>query len=368
MRRVVWTIVGLATAFGLGCGTARRVDTLRDQATQSFADAVARKDVAAIASQLGDPVAYGGLWFADAECTRQFPVAMTIEAHQRDAFARCLATLPLRETNRRSQIRTVSLFEYQPGLEVAVAFRMYDATPTVGWIGYSGRRELRDGLPSVVPSALTSHRLAGNPAATPTPAMAATITTENAAFKIPHAYAWLNVCIDATGRVTGVHNWETSTPTAQAAFIEAIRDWRFRPFMLGGQPSPVCSLVLLTYPPIHGGSEQALPRGFPAQDGAINVAARLLKRIEGETRIVPDDDDKRRIGRRAELTAAFQLCIDETGRISKLLQLEYSGLPRYDGKLLAAVSQWKYEPLVIEGKPVTACTIVVFNYTQRRPR
>src|SRR6266566_1859070 len=75
-------------------------DTYVKQAATDFVAAVARKDVAAIRTFFRMPFLYGGMWFSDPECTKQFPAPKQIDDTNSEAFARCLATLSLHESER----------------------------------------------------------------------------------------------------------------------------------------------------------------------------------------------------------------------------------------------------------------------------
>jgi hypothetical protein len=39
--------------------------------------------------------------------------------------------------------------------------------------------------------------------------------------------------------------------------------------------------------------------------------------------------------------------------------------PSYDATLLSAVRDWRYQPYLVNGTPVPACSIVTFHYTMK---
>lgn len=359
----------LVAFIAVSCGPGmRQKSELRAASTDAFIDAVTRGDAAAIEGHLDDTVVYAGLHFPDPECIRQFPTPAKIDAKRRAQFAACLATLKLRSTARVDTLWGVSVLEYEPGIEIEVVFRFRKGRGLAAWIGYSGRRDIRDGLPTITPSALEAHRLSGDPIAVPSREDAAAIEAESAAAEVNYAYAWMKVCLDASGAVTGVHSREVTSTRAEAAFAAAIRKWTFRPFLLGRQATPVCAMLRLAHPAaIAQKDPEVLPLPFPPTPGAIRVPIKRMKRIEGVTMIVPDNDDKVRVQRASveRVISAYRFCIDETGNVMGVAVVEPSGLPAYDAKIQAGILTWRHKPYVLAGVPVKACAAVTFIYTQR---
>ena len=66
-------LLALAVALG-ACGPGLRSSTnVQADPSQTLVAAISQRDVAAIEQQLATPLAYGGMYFADAECMRTFP-------------------------------------------------------------------------------------------------------------------------------------------------------------------------------------------------------------------------------------------------------------------------------------------------------
>ena len=58
----------------------------------------------------------------------------------------------------------------------------------------------------------------------------------------------VNLCVTAGGAVTSVSlRNSTSYPDYDQRLLEAVRDWRYRPYMVNGAPVPVCSVVKFVY-------------------------------------------------------------------------------------------------------------------------
>lgn len=177
--------------------------------------------------------------------------------------------------------------------------------------------------------------------------------------------------------MTEVAPFLTTSTKAEAAFVEAVRDWRFRPFQVRDRAIPVCAMSRVVYPPGADPDPESLPmspppsrsKKRPVMLAAGKTTTELLKghRIAGTIAIVPDDETKVLIQRARirVLTAKFRLCIDDAGLVESVLPLESSGSSTYDAKLIAQMRSWKYTPFEVDGQPVPICTYVSFIYKQR---
>ncbi|HEY5928063.1 MAG TPA: hypothetical protein VIV11_40530, partial [Kofleriaceae bacterium] len=91
------------------------------------------------------------------------------------------------------------------------------------------------------------------------------------------------------------------------------------------------------------------------------------RRIKGSKLITPDDMDKHRMAEKGlkRVIATFKLCLAVTGEISSIDLVTSSGIPSYDEKIRRGMSEWRYSPFEINGKPAPVCTQVTFIYNQR---
>lgn len=64
------------------------------------------------------------------------------------------------------------------------------------------------------------------------------------------------------------------------------------------------------------------------------------------------------------VVAAFEMCLDDEGAVTRVQTLESSGYPAYDEHLRSGIETWRYRPFEKEGKPVPVCTVVTFIYKQ----
>ena len=362
MNRSGWGVLAVLAACG---GTATRglnqgKDDAQTLAEDALIQAVGNKNVPAVQALLRAPLDYRGLLFIDPECAEQFPAAAQLGVDKLPAFARCLADIPLFRSNRKHVLYGVSLFQYEPGIELEVQFRMFGRAQ-VQRIGYASRR----GAATITHAALEAGRIEGDPTATLTPEVAAPLTASIKASGADFAYAWLELCVGDTGSVSAVYPREASSPRAHDAFAALVKTWKFKPFVLVDQARPVCAQVRLIHPADATVTAEVVPVPYPL-DNVVRVPNNALKRTAGSDLVPPDDDDKVELQNAGggAVVGAFTFCVDPAGRVTNVKSLERTGLVKYDRKLEAALSGWAYRPFVIDGKPAEVCSSVVFVYQQ----
>lgn len=325
-------------------------------------------DAASIRKLMRGEVTYAGMWFDDPECVRQFPAAAKIEGARLDAFASCLAGLHLQASKRHDYFVDVAVLSYAPGIEIEALVENDADGPRLGWIGYSGRHDLGDALPTITGEALEALRVAGDRNGPVDPAAMSELYELQGERK-SYAQAWLKVCIDAEGTVTSVHAREATSLGASHAFTAAARTWHFRPFVVGNHGLPVCSLARLTYPPDQAASIETLPVPSTSADELVVVPPQAMEahRIFGEKLIKPDEDVAKAIQQHgvAQLVGVFKLCIDETGHVTDVTMLRSTRARAYDAKIMRTMKTWVYSPFLNEGRAAPVCTAVTFIYTQR---
>jgi len=363
VNRSGWGVLAVAVAACSGTAT-RGLNVGKDDAQviaeDSLIQAVGNKNATAVQGLLRAPLDYRGLLFPDADCAAQFPAAAQLGADKLPAFAKCLTDLPLFRSNRKHVLYGVSVFQYDPGIEIEVQFRM-TGKPVVQRIGYSSRR----GAPTLTHGALEANRLEGDPGAVLPPDVAAPIDAATKAAGAEFAYAWLEICVDETGAISAVHPKEASSPRVHEAFVALVKTWKFKPFVLGEQARAVCAQLRMIHPADATVTAEVVPVSYPL-DQVIRIPSNSLKRTEGSDLVPPDDDDKIELENAGggSVVGAFTFCVDPAGKVGKVKPLERTGFAKYDRKLEAALSGWAYQPFVIDGKPVEVCSAVVFVYQQ----
>lgn len=366
-RRVRYLLLAALVACGPGLKGADPKYRARDRILGAVGDASAFEKL------IRGPVMNGGLWFESAQCS-QFNRPGQIEQAQAPAFARCLATLKLKESAREDALGDVVIMTYEPGFEIEVRVVPENDGPRLTWIGFESRRSDDDNAPTISPDALEALRLAGDRNGPLDPAVAATLPLDPTP-KIHAAFTWLKVCVDESGAVSGVYPFETTAPQVTLAFSDAVRGWKFKPFELNGQAMPVCSMARLAYPPGGAPTTEVLPMPPPPSrsgkepivfaEGALRNVLEG-KRIAGTKTIVPDDDTKGAIrdAKASPVIGTFRLCVDDAGKVESVLPIRSTGFASYDRRILAGINEWRYQPFMLDGAAVPMCTAVTFIYKQ----
>jgi TonB family protein len=174
----------------------------------------------------------------------------------------------------------------------------------------------------------------------------------------------LRIVIDEEGRVV-----EAAVQAGHPAFAQeslaAVKQWRYRPFLLNDQAVRVETIVLIAY--LLPGAEDAAP--LPPPNAVIScVVTPSLQ--PGQARVHVDRDviDKHRkkyvaptyppMARIAHIQGEVVLSavIDKQGYVTKLRAV--SGHPILVQAALDAARQWAYEPYLINGEPVEVDSMI----------
>jgi TonB family protein len=328
-----------------------------------LAQAARARDVGRVRTMLRDSVTIGGLWFDDVQCMVKFGAPGEVRGPALDELARCLTTIDLAVSSREDALPDVVLMTYGSGLELEARLVETWDGPWLAWIGYVARRSFQDALPTISGTSLEALRVEGDRHAP----MSGPGTFEELA-TMKFAFAWLKVCIDGNGAVTGAHVREASSPRAARAFAAATQSWKFRPFLLRGQPAPVCAVVQMRHPVDPAPKREVLPLPLPEEMTTLtNLPAMALgDRISGKRLISPDDSEKTLIqkARISRVLGALHYCIDTTGRVDRVTLVRSTGLRGYDRRLVEGVRAWVFKPYLDEGQPVAVCSSVHFIYSQ----
>ena len=172
------------------------------------------------------------------------------------------------------------------------------------------------------------------------------------------------LCLARSGLVVSVTQLKgTGFPSYDQKIMTTIRtQWRYRPFLVDGKPARVCTAVTFIY-------SQHNVRPSPSRNVPLQTVE--LMRIAGEKNIFPDDVTKTAIieSGTARVISSFKVCITSAGTIASVKQLKTTGFPAFDQKIMTTIgSQWRYRPIVIDGKPTNVCTAVTFIYAPDVPR
>jgi TonB family protein len=170
-------------------------------------------------------------------------------------------------------------------------------------------------------------------------------------------------------------------PMLAPAAIEAVKQWRYKPYLLNGEPVEVETNVTVNFTlPLAAGVVGDAPGGLPPEEkgGIISstpgdadhpatpervrvsqavMAGLLLTKVPPE--YPPDAKDERIQG-----VVLMKANIDKEGSVSNIQLI--SGHPLLAPAAIEAVKQWKYRPYLLNGAPVEIETQIQVNFTLAR--
>lgn len=96
--------------------------------------------------------------------------------------------------------------------------------------------------------------------------------------------------------------------------------------------------------------------------------AATVQRIGGDKHVVPDAVTVSAI-LRADLervVGVFDVCIDSKGDVADVRVSHSTRFRAYDDKIQRQIRTWKYQPMLLDGRPAPTCTKVTYIYQQAR--
>jgi TonB family protein len=191
----------------------------------------------------------------------------------------------------------------------------------------------------------------------------------------------LKVTIDKSGEVQSLQ-LVSGHPMLAPAAIDAVKQWKYRPYLLNGNPITVETNVTVNFTlvgdapeqwtagNVSGGTASPEPVGIArgvigpaAANGAVPQRIRVSQGVEQKIIVskvqpeYPGDAKAERIQGIVELKAI----IDKEGNVASLQLI--SGHPRLAPAAIDAVRQWKYRPYLLNGTPLEVETTVTVNFT-----
>jgi len=225
-----------------------------DDVLRGVVAAVAQQDTAAFAKLAADEVDVGGLRFDDPGCSTQFSRTVALTAAQHPSFLRCLAKLAVHVEPALDYLSTPSL-EYEPGRTLAVELRdgvlqriwepPSSQSPQLVSSSASPAGVAPNGAPrNVSPAMLGALRIAGEIAIVPDPDTQRAIRAAGS----PRLNGTFKVCITALGTIASVTMLKSTGSFHYDRRLErTMYAWRYRPFLVDGEPTPVCTAVTFIY-------------------------------------------------------------------------------------------------------------------------
>ncbi len=188
----------------------------------------------------------------------------------------------------------------------------------------------------------------------------------------------LEATTDTYGRVDSVKVLR-GIPLLDQAAVDAVRQWVYEPMIIDGKPRPVVFTVTMRFklddkkePQVEGGVTGGVTGAVQGGVEGGVTGAKDVKQFEGDAvRAVGDIKPPKLVKSvkpvypkvakqaRVEGVVILEAKADERGDVVETRVLR--SIPVLDQAAIDAVRQWKYEPMVVDGKPHK----VVFTVTVR---
>ncbi len=199
----------------------------------------------------------------------------------------------------------------------------------------------------------------------------------------------LKATINKTGDVVNLQ-LISGHPMLAPAAIEAVKQWKYKPYVLNGEPVEVETNVTVNFqlaePPKQTPSrdepptEGAVPGGIPGGQGfgvigsvsstpgdanhpGVPVRVRVSKGVSQGlliTKVAPEYPADAREAR-IQGVVILGVIINKEGNVESIQLI--SGHPMLAPAAIEAVKQWKYKPYLLNGNPVEVDTQIQVNFT-----
>lgn len=272
-------------------------------------------------------------------------------------------------------VEAVRQWKYQPYIldgdpvevetEIQVNFKLADVLPPAGAVGVIGSvsRTLNipaptPGVPRAPEAVMRTLRVEGVDAAYPPGAIRQKI----------EGIVMLDVRVDASGDVENA-TLISGHPTLAPAAIEAVKQWKYKPYMVNGAPGAVETTAQLEFRILQNGQDGMVTEPAPAAQfpkspdnlppQRVRVSAGVLQGL-----LVRKVDPEYPSEARAQSIQGIVLLrvkVDKEGNISSLEAV--SGPPELADAAVEAVRLWKYRPYLLNGQAVEVESQVQVNFT-----
>jgi TonB family protein len=154
---------------------------------------------------------------------------------------------------------------------------------------------------------------------------------------------------DIQGRVKDVMVLK-SVPALNQAAIDAVRQWIYEPLMIDGKPQEAAFSTTVRFALAEDKEKAGAGKG--ASETAAEVEPKIIKKVDP---VYPEAARKSGV----QGTVLLEATTDAKGNVVAVRVLK--SVPELDQAAVEALRQWKYEPYVVDGKPVG----LVFTVTIR---
>lgn len=183
----------------------------------------------------------------------------------------------------------------------------------------------------------------------------------------------MKVQISKTGDVENIQLF-SGHPILAPSAIEAVKQWKYKPYLLNGEPVEVETNVTVNFtlpdkPPVEGvvgdmpgGLPDAEKSGFapqPAVPGRVRVPSGVEQGLV--TTKVPPQYPPEAKDAHIQGVVLMNVIVDKEGNVANIQLI--SGHPLLAPAAIDAVKQWKYKPYLLNEAPVEVETQVHVNFT-----
>jgi TonB family protein len=184
----------------------------------------------------------------------------------------------------------------------------------------------------------------------------------------------LKVVISKSGDVENIQ-LVSGHPMLAPAAIEAVKQWKYTPYLLNGDPVEVETKVTVNFTlsdkPAEGTSGDATGRGFsgvisPDQGNAAHLVPQRLRVSQNVeqgllvTKVNPQYPQEAK-DQHIQGAVVLSVIVDKEGNVANVQLI--SGHPLFAPVAIEAVKQWKYRPYLVDGTPLEVNTQVRVNFT-----
>jgi TonB family protein len=131
------------------------------------------------------------------------------------------------------------------------------------------------------------------------------------------------------------------------AAVDAVKQWRFEPYLVKGQPVEVDTFTVLQFPPIQ-------PQKLRVSQGVAEGS--LIQKVDPTYPQAAKDA-------RIQGDMVLQIKVSPQGNVSWVKPV--SGHPLFAEPAMNAVAQWKYKPYELNGEPAEVDTTVVLRFSMK---
>jgi TonB family protein len=182
----------------------------------------------------------------------------------------------------------------------------------------------------------------------------------------------LRVQISKSGDVENIQ-LVSGHPMLAPSAIEAVKQWKYRPYLVNGEPVNVETDVTVNFTladesPGRRVNADPIPRVFSSSpaDAAQTAVPRRVRVSSGVAQgllvsKVPPQYPHDAKGQGIQGSVVLSVTIDKEGNVANIQVV--SGHPSLVPASIEAVKQWKYKPYLIDGDPVEVDTQVTVNFT-----